>query len=330
MYDEFFNYARERQSIHLKKQAGLPRPWTDDQILDYFKFCSVFREDDRTTIWLRQNVREQIKGPELLLATIIFRWFNRISTGEAIFAERDIFGDGRTAWEVFLETKNVGILREAIVEHCGSGPYVTGAYCIIGIPHMSKLDGILACVKNVLDFPQPCRIIPGFTSLLWRDVADHLQANPGRVPLQDVWGWFRLFPRSGDFISYEVVTDLYHSHLMRGAPDALTWANAGPGAIRGLNRIHDRPLDRPPARKEKANQEMLDILMASQLPSYWPQYRMGVDHIVTDSEVFVHSQAPLVDQWPRWDMRTVEHTLCEFDKYNRIQEGGRVRERYRE
>ena len=34
--------------------------------------------------------------------------------------------------------------------------------------------------------------------------------------------------------------------------------------------------------------------------------------------------------WPKWEMRDVEHTLCEFDKYERVRTGeGRPRGVYR-
>ncbi len=303
MSSEFFAYARERQTILLRKNAGRPREeWTDDKILSYYKFCNVFREDDRTTIWLRQNV--DFRGPELLLATIVFRWFNRIETGEAIFTDRNLLGDGRTAWEHFVEQRSVEPLRAAILKGRGAGPYVTGAYCIIGMPHMSKLEGVLACIENVLKMPSPTDIIPGFTSVWYRDLANHLYENR-HVPLERVWDWLRRFPRSGDFMAYEVVTDLNNTWMMRDAPDKMTWANAGPGAIRGLNRIHERIVDAHRNNKTEQNQEMLDLLTLSRMPEFWPQ------------------------DWPMWDMRTVEHTLCEFDKYNRIHEGGRVKGVYR-
>jgi hypothetical protein len=33
--------------------------------------------------------------------------------------------------------------------------------------------------------------------------------------------------------------------------------------------------------------------------------------------------------WPAWDMRTVEHTLCEFDKYQRALSGdGKPKQNY--
>ena len=43
-------------------------------------------------------------------------------------------------------------------------------------------------------------------------------------------------------MSYEVVTDLNYTPVLNNAVDRFSWANAGPGAKRGLNRIWDRPL----------------------------------------------------------------------------------------
>jgi len=302
MYEPFFDYARARQNALLKKRAGVPKgQQSDDPIINYYKFCNIFREDDRTTIWLRENVRVIGPHPHLLLATILFRWFNRIETGKAIWGENGAL-DSTSPWHTFIENIDGGninrafnLLRASIVAHSPRGPYVTGSYCIIGMPHMSKLDGVLACVRNVVE------------DNFWRETAQRMLDLPGQVMMQDTWEWFRRFPRSGDFMAYEIVTDLQHSPgFLDQAPDRMTWANAGPGAIRGLNRIHERYLEQQHP-KEKTNEEMRDILQAAlTYPEYWPS------------------------DWPSWDMRTVEHSLCEHDKYERLRLGqGTVKGVYR-
>ena len=44
----------EREQIRLRKEVQKnPPPWTNDPILQQFKFCQVFREDDRTTRWFK-------------------------------------------------------------------------------------------------------------------------------------------------------------------------------------------------------------------------------------------------------------------------------------
>lgn len=320
MYQDFFNYAQERQLVNIKKTTNKPRPWTEDAIIGHYKFCNIFREDDRTTIWFKDNVRERYRDrPEVLLATILFRWFNRMTTGEALFCQLDLEKNA-TSWEIFLLSEDISELKSAILRGCGKGPYVTGAYCIIGAPHMPKLDGILKCFENVVTGSMGSLIqdiVPGKLTYGWRELAETLLARRGEISLEAVWDWLRRFPRSGDFMAYEVVTDLMFTDLLDKAPDIMTWANAGPGAIRGLNRIHDRPLNQNHP-KRKTNEEMQAVLAASFDSGNWGFRRF--DHAPGEGQKF----------WPAWDMRTVEHTLCEFDKYERIRLGqGKVKGVYK-
>jgi alpha-glutamyl/putrescinyl thymine pyrophosphorylase clade 1 len=308
MYDQFFAYARERYQILLKRRRGDARPWTTDPILSKYRFCNVFREDDITTMWMAEHVRQPLRDkPECLLATVLFRWFNRITTGEAIFSQTVMTSPNNwaTPWELYLKQGRVDFLKTSILTYCEKGPYVTGAYCIIGSPNMPKLDGILDVFRLFATTERPCDFIPDRTECGWRKAAEAMLARRGKVTLEQVWDWLRRYPRSGDFMAYEVVCDLMYTELLNRAPDRMTWANAGPGAIRGLNRIHDRPLEKR-LSKSATCAEMRDILEASQDPSNWPS------------------------AWPAWDMRTVEHSLCESDKYQRIRLGqGRVKGVYR-
>ncbi|GAF76676.1 unnamed protein product [marine sediment metagenome] len=41
--------------------------------------------------------------------------------------------------------------------------------------------------------------------------------------------------------------------------------------------------------------------------------------ILPELLTWVNSNWP--DDWPLWEMREVEHTLCEFDKYERVRLG---------
>ena len=105
-------------------------------------------------------------------------------------------------------------------------------------------------------------------------------------------------------MAYEVVTDLRHTRYLQGASDIYSWANAGPGAIRGLNRLHGRPVKQG-LRQEQANQEMLEIMRA-----------LGRGLWRSD--------------FPILEMRDVEHCLCEWDKYERVRLGeGKPRARFR-
>lgn len=347
--EAFFAYARERHAVYLWRRAGKPRPWTTDSVLDRYRFTNVFRELDRTTIWFRENVRGPMsKEPSVLLATVLFRWFNRIATGEAMFQQEAVgLGDelpGETAWDATLRGGDVGNLRAAILSYCGKGPYVTGAYIIKTPDGMKKLDGVLWCVEQFMKEGQPFGMQLGKRpyKLGWRSLAEGLINAPGEVPLEEVWRWLIEFPFLGGFMAYEIVSDLRHTALLDQAPDIMTWANPGPGAARGAGRVLHGNKDYFNQHRDKAklNLVMQQLLAASQEPIYWPEalhdeiqfdfsYVMGKpneSHRLGD----VDPVLLIPSYWPRWEMREVEHTLCEYDKYQRAVLGeGRPRGTYK-
>ena len=57
--DMLLHWIREREAIRLKRAAGLPQHWTDDQILRACFFTNVRREHDRTTMWVANNWRSR-------------------------------------------------------------------------------------------------------------------------------------------------------------------------------------------------------------------------------------------------------------------------------
>ncbi len=298
--DKFFAYARERHAITLRRAAGMPREeWTDNKILQTYRFTCVFRELDKTTAWFRKFVRDPMRSkPEVLLATVVFRLLNRIEVGEAIFNQLDIEG---TPFALFEKTGKTAHLKRAIVANCGRGPYVTGAYIISSPPGYSKLDGMM---KVIGDFYGCLDREP----LVWAQ--DMIRKNAkGKATLQEAWEYLKEFDYFGPFHAYEIVTDLRHTKLLGRAPDIMTWANPGPGARRGANIVFGRDKkDKTTADREQLIDEMRQILEASKRVQFWPHHK----------------------DYPKWELRDVEHTLCEFDKYTRVKNGeGRPRGVYR-
>ena len=260
----FFWWMEERHRIFLKKDMGLSRNhWTDDEILKTYRFTNPFRENDKTTVWFREKMRNPLNGDDaVLMATVIFRWFNLIETGETLLAN-----NLHVEW-------NPEIAREEIKRQ---PKYVTGGYIIKTPDGMDKVDGVIWCVNNIW----PLR----------KTLADDIRSNN----LRGSWNLFMQFPYLGAFMSYEIITDLRHTHFLNGANDIYTWANAGPGAMRGLNRIHGRPLNFK-SRKHNFTKEMHELLLCS-------------------------SEYLAKDFLPRLEMRDIEHSLCEFDKYERVRNG---------
>lgn len=279
MDDKFFLYARERYKIFLAREAGEPRPWTQDPILQGNRFCNVFREDDRTTRWFRDSYREPSRDRlNVIFGTICFRWFNRIETGEILLANGLLSNwDGGLAWEVLKD------------QH----PLVTGAYMVktpIGVS--PKLKGLIQCLDKV-----------------WVERST-LYLKWDQRSLENSWMLLRTFPYLGPFMAYEVVTDLRHTAVLDEAKDVNSWANPGPGAARGAGRVFANDPDtfnrHKKADYDTIQEVMISLLELSRDGYHWPA------------------------EWPAWELREVEHTLCEFDKYERAAQGqGKMKQRFR-
>ena len=213
-----WGYLYERELIRLRREAGAPRPWTQDAILNIYKFTNVYREHDRVTRWMAKHVREPLEDDKTLVhACIAFRWFNRISTGEAIFTKRE-FED--TAWERYTNGWSTNELKAAILTRCGKGPYVTGAYIIKTPDGYSKLDGVLKLIDQAFV------------------AATNIQVNP--TTLERAYEILQGIPYMGTFTGAQVIADLKYTPLFRNAPDWHTFVHSGPGSRAGLNIILGR------------------------------------------------------------------------------------------
>ena len=81
----------ERYRVMKRKNSGQPMPWTTDPILRDYRFTNVFREDDRESKYLIENIS---KHPTMSLEnkvynTILFRSYNKWETLKRIGAPFD-------------------------------------------------------------------------------------------------------------------------------------------------------------------------------------------------------------------------------------------------
>ena len=93
IYDIYWHFAHERNEIFYRKNAGNPKPWTDDPILQQYKFCNSYRVNDRGSQYLVGHViynGKIYKPADMVFRIILYRVFNLPSTWEALEKE---FGD---------------------------------------------------------------------------------------------------------------------------------------------------------------------------------------------------------------------------------------------
>lgn len=250
--DKFFATARERYKIKLKRDAGEPWPWTQDTHFQTWSFTNVHREDDKTTRWFRENIRQPLTDRYLadpncrtkhhiVEGTLIFRWFNRISTGEII---KDlILADKWDHIEAWHRLNQI------------DGPIVTGAYIILGVPGQAKWEGVLEAIKDAI--PQLPNMVGSWGQ-----------------SLQESWKDLTTISYLGPFMAYELVTDLRHTPVLNQATDIMTWANLGPGATRGMSWVVYGDADSfnaGPAGQRKMLPLMAELLEMSKQEEFWPQ-----------------------------------------------------------
>lgn len=287
--DDFVRWIEERHSIYRKKEAGLPRPWTEDEILDEFKFTNVFRELDKGTIALRSMIdAPRTSSLKLDLFNVIwYRMFNRYEHATDIgyvfsFAELD--GAIR-----HLDTKDKKLFTSAhmTVGRAGERKMVT------------MLDSLAKVYGAIFETCTHDRFYEELTKSTTLERAF-------RVLTKD----FKFYG-IGNFIGYEIVTDLRWTAILPNVTDRLTWANIGPGCRRGLDRLG-----------------MMDDMQS--LQRLWVYVReFSKAHIKEHFEDDHTCESPYLDTWPPFELREIEHSLCEFDKYERTRTGaGRPRERY--
>lgn len=108
---------------------------------------------------------------------------------------------------------------------------------------------------------------------------------------------------------YEVVTDLRHTDILCNAPDIDTWAYFGPGGQRGVGRVLGLDMNRTKVSPRSMEQSVCLTVGAELL------------QIARRSLPDMHAEMPI-------EMREIEHSLCEYDKYMRALKGGNMKRRF--
>jgi hypothetical protein len=270
---EFFWWINERQEIYLRRQAGTSWPWTKDPILrDYF-FTNVYREQDKVTAWLREmGWRDGKKLSTVMFNMALARFFNWVPTLQFI---------GYTSnWPLRRRT----VERELLKRQKQGHKIFNDAYVIAGtdLKDLNKITGV-------------CNRLDEFWK--WKNEIAYELWFDKELTLESAWKLVQGVPGIGPFIAYEIVTDMRHTPMLDQASDIMTWANPGPGARRGLQRIwgHAHVGDR-----DHQIELMRELL------------RVAPKHTLLELE-----------------MRDIEHSLCEYDKYKRIKLGQGVVRKYR-
>jgi len=167
-------------------------------------------------------------------------------------------------------------------------PHVTGAYLIPSKPGYSKAEGVLQYIHS-------------WCTQEWYDIWKMWQKDP---PLLSQMYTEVSSVGLGSFMKGQIVADLKYLPFMKKVPDWWIWATPGPGSLKGLNIVYDRPMMAPWHKGEwLISLQALSDLITPLLAGY------GMDKL--------HNQ-------------DLQNCLCEYSKYTKVATGvGRPRQIFR-
>lgn len=240
MKDALVEFIKARHQIYLNREAGQPKPWTDDEILLNYRFCNVYRELDTVTQWVHNNwLFPNSEDEDVWFAMAVARWVNWPDT----LAE--------VGYPVPWDPKNfVRALnkRRALGEKVWTGAYMIGTQ------------------GNAKD--KPLFIGEDILSTLWNR-REELRPKPG-MSLEEFARPIINTKNQGTFMVGQIVADIKFVEPLLSADDWWTWVVSGPGSRRGLNRVLGRKLTAGWSDKAfSAELEPLRRYVNLHLPSSW-------------------------------------------------------------
>lgn len=220
-YEPLWRWVCKREEARIRKDAGFQPPYAADPIIGTYRFCNVRREDDRGTVWIRKNIREPFADARYLwLMLCIARQINWPDTIAELIAER--------AWPMDEDFDPSRIAHVLNARKQRGDKIYTGAY-MISAPAKKGADKQAYIAETVI-------------GALWRRRESFIRcwSDPS---LRRIHSLITVSNGWGAFMAYQAVVDMRFTRLLNHAYDIDKWAAAGPGTLRGLNRLHGRATD---------------------------------------------------------------------------------------
>lgn len=211
VFDTYWRFAAERQLVFFRRTRGEPGPWTQDPILQKFRFTNAYRVADRVSQYLVSQVQES--GPQdernLFLRTLLFKLFNRIETWQLL---------ERAVGTITIDSYDGQVFDEVLSDAMHYGRRIYSAAYIM------PSGGREGSRKHQMHL----RLLE---SMLHEDLPGRLATSKS---MAEAFELLRSYPTIGDFLAYQYVTDLNYTRLLDFSE--MDFVVPGPGAKSGIRK----------------------------------------------------------------------------------------------
>jgi abortive infection bacteriophage resistance protein len=225
----FFKYIENRHNVYKRKINGEPWPWTEDLILQKYKFTNVFRDLDPGTTFIKNILASLENLEDVLFNIIVYRLFNRIETFE-VLGVQSFSSFSRT----ILERKVRNIQSKQI-------PVFTNAFTVSPYSFIKsepdKIGRVCWIIEKIqFDLPRILKRID--------DEKSSLHTFQALKSLSGI----------GEFLAYQIAVDL--GYWDKNFYDENLHVIAGPGCKKGINYLF--------TKREKSYINCIKFLEANQ------------------------------------------------------------------
>ena len=215
VYDTYWKFAALRQEAFFNKIENKGYPWSNDSIINTYRFTNAYRAADRVSQYLIRDViyREEYSDSpkEILFRILLFKLFNKIDTWELILAHIP---------NPTFEYYDFNVYNDILNDAFNAGETIYSAAYIM--PSVKSSFGYTRKHSNHLKLIE----------LMLNDKAEEQLSNANTM--QKAFEIIKSFPGLGNFLAYQLLIDINYSRIINFSESEFVMP--GPGALGGISK----------------------------------------------------------------------------------------------
>lgn len=306
----FYDFVTERYKIHLHKDVlNKEAPWTNDGVLQQYKFCNVRREHDRQSQYIIKNISTNpcLSLEDKIVNSFYFRAWNNWDTMKDLggpWAAKDLYSSQ-------MKQQIRPIYQELATED-PDRKWWSSAYNQGGTKQAWRYPNPNEKINKEYDIP--LRVFHIGPWLKEHDTVEKLlNANDQKVAFEAI----KEIQGFADFLAYQVFVDL--TYIKEFPFSENEFVIAGPGCKKGLDYLFDDYDGMSPEEALFWLRDNVDYIFSKIMApngQYWDPRELFID-------------LPEYDRC--LNIMSLENCMCELAKYIRTIEGtGRPRVKYKQ